>query len=374
MLIVSRITRSLIKLHLSLIYLLMPHEFGYIRPDWITLERGGMSAFSHFPNNPELIREIASKCENPDLKQKYPYTKGQEILFEVSYNLISYFTGFLYPFYRSDRYYNPLVEYISGIPGLFTETRRHRKARLLVNRLIRKKRSIFLFSMQLQNDYQLRSNAPFSHQKDAIELTISSFARYAEDNTDLIFKAHPLDTGLERWKPFIQKKAEEYGVSERVHFVTGGKLLFMLKRSKGCVLINSTVGLHAVRNLCPVKVLGHAIYDMKGLTHQGELDGFWKAPQKPDEGVVEDFVKAVASTIQIKGNFFTPAGQTVASQEFSQKVIDNEVNGLGAYVAIPPRLATLRAIEPPLWFEKNESENTEIGMSVDPNEAVAEAF
>ena len=255
-----------------------------------------MSAFSHFPNDPSLIREIAANCETPDLKQRYLYTKGREILFEVSYNLISYFASGLYPFYRSDRYYNPLVEYISGIPGLFTEKRRHRKARRLVNRLIRAKKSIFIFSMQLQNDYQLRSNAPFSHQKDAIELTIKSFSQNASAETDLIFKAHPLDTGLERWKPFIVKKAEEYGVSDRVHYVTGGKLLFMLKRSKGCVLINSTVGLHAVRSRCPVKVLGHAIYDIQGLTHQGKLDGFWKAPQKPDQEFVEDFVKSVAST------------------------------------------------------------------------------
>src|SRR5690606_23002238 len=31
------------------------YEFGYLRPDWITLEREGMSALSHFPRDPALI-------------------------------------------------------------------------------------------------------------------------------------------------------------------------------------------------------------------------------------------------------------------------------------------------------------------------------
>lgn len=37
-------------------------EFGYLRPDWITLEQGGMGALSHFPNEPDAIRQIAGKC------------------------------------------------------------------------------------------------------------------------------------------------------------------------------------------------------------------------------------------------------------------------------------------------------------------------
>ncbi len=328
------------------------YEFGYLRPDWITLERGGMSAFSHFPTDPAKITEIASQQPEPDLQQKYPYTKPREIVFEVSYNLLSYFLWFFYPFYKADRYYNPLVEYISGIPGLFLEKRRNIAARKLVTRLGRRRHPFFIFSLQLQSDYQLRSNAPFSHQKKAIEMALKSFARTSESNTDLIFKAHPLDNGLEHWGPFIRKKARELGIAHRVHFIVGGNLTFMLKHAKGCVMINSTVGLHSIRSGCPVKVLGHAVYDIEGLTHQGNLDSFWTHPKLPDPAFVEDFVKAVASTIQVKGNFFTTKGNRAAVPAFANRLIEKKVNAFGAFEPMPPRLTTLVANEPPLYAPK----------------------
>nr|WP_319486568.1 capsular biosynthesis protein [uncultured Cohaesibacter sp.] len=327
------------------------YEFGYLRPDWITLERGGMSGFSHFPTDPHAIRAVASRCDEPDLKQKYPYTKPREIVFEVSYNLLSYFLWFLYPFYKADRYYNPLVEYISGIPGLFLEKRRSVAARRLVTKLGREKRPFYVFSLQLQSDYQLRSNSPFPHQKKAIESTLVSFARNTGTRTNLILKAHPLDNGFEHWGRFIRKKAKELGVSDRVHYVIGGNLTFMLKHAKGCIMINSTVGLHSVRSGCPVKVLGHAIFDIKGLTHQGTIDSFWTQPQSPDPEFVKDFVKALAGTIQVKGNFFTAKGNKAGVPAFARNLVERRVNGLGAFVEVPPRLMTLRAFERPLYSQ-----------------------
>ncbi|SFO63246.1 capsular polysaccharide export protein [Cohaesibacter marisflavi] len=337
-------------------------EFGYLRPDWITLERGGMSAFSHFPTEPEKISAIANQADEPDFEPKYPYTKPREIFYEVTYNLLSYFLWFFYPFYKADRYYNPLVEYISGIPGLFLEKRRHIAARKLVTQLGRKRRSFFIFSLQLQSDYQLRSNAPFSHQKRAIEQVIRSFARTSDKSTDLILKAHPLDNGLERWGPFIKKISKQLGVSKRVHFIVGGNLTFMLKHAKGCVMINSTVGLHSVRSGCPVKVLGHAIFDIEGLTHQGSLDSFWTHPQLPNDAFVRDFVKAVAASIQVKGNFFTTKGNKAAVPAFANNLIERKVNGFDAFEEMPPRLTTLVANEPPLYAPKP------ITVEIDPVE------
>ncbi|WP_210238854.1 capsular biosynthesis protein [Cohaesibacter sp. CAU 1516] len=327
------------------------YEFGYLRPDWITLERGGMSAFSHFPNNPDQIAQIATHCDEPDQELKYPYTKPREILYEVSYNLLSYFSFFLNPFYRADRYYNPLVEYVSGIPGLFFEKKRHRVARELVTRLARNGNSFFIFSLQLQSDYQLRSNAPFSHQREAIRTAIESFARRAESKTHLVFKAHPLDNGWERWGAYIKKKAKELGIEDQIHFIIGGNLTFMLKFAKGCVLINSTVGMHAIRLGCPVKVLGHAVYDIPRVTHSGPLDSFWDNPQKPDAALVDDLVKVMANTIQVKGNFFTTKGQRAAVPAFAARLANGDVNCKGAFLPLPPRLSTLNAHEPPLHWQ-----------------------
>lgn len=325
------------------------YEFGYLRPDWITLERCGMSAFSHFPNDPSRIREIAAQCEEADEEERFPYSKRREIFYEVTYTLLTYFSRPLFPFYRADRYYNPLVEYISGIPGLFVEKRRHRIARRLTSRLVRNKNPFYIFSLQLQSDYQLRSNAPFAHQKEAMAQALISFAKHADKRAHLVFKAHPLDNGWEGWERFLRSMTRAYHLEGRIHFIVGGNLTHMLNYAKGCVMINSTVGLHAIRAGCPIKVMGRAVYDIAGLTHQGDLDSFWTGAETPDADLTRDLVNAMAGTIQVKGNFFTTKGRRSAAPLFAEMLIENKVNGKGAFVDPPPRMADLNAIEPPMF-------------------------
>jgi capsular polysaccharide export protein len=62
-------------------------EFGYLRPDWITLERDGMGRLSHFPNDPEIIRAIGKQVPEPDMHVLYRHTFEQEAFNEVVYNL-----------------------------------------------------------------------------------------------------------------------------------------------------------------------------------------------------------------------------------------------------------------------------------------------
>jgi capsular polysaccharide export protein len=113
----------------------------------------------------------------------------------------------------------------------------------------------------------------------------------------------------------------------------------MLEKASGCVLINSTVGLFALQLGCPVKPLGSAIYDIKGLCHRGPLHQFWTTPIVPDPSLSEALVRALAGTIQTKGNFFTAGGQAAAIPRMAQMLIEETVNGLGAHVDPPPRLA-----------------------------------
>ena len=44
-------------------------DFGYLRPDWITFERNGMSANSDFPREPEKIIAMAEGLPDPDLQK-----------------------------------------------------------------------------------------------------------------------------------------------------------------------------------------------------------------------------------------------------------------------------------------------------------------
>jgi capsular polysaccharide export protein len=317
----------------------MTYEFGYLRPDWLTLERGGMSTWSHFPVEPGMIRAIGTGMEAADLTARYRHGMAVELFHEVFYNLSSYFLWFVFPRYDSDRYYDPLVEYMTGIPRQLRLSANARRAGAEMQRLWQAKTRYFLFPLQLQNDYQLRANAPFPHQGNAIAEVVGSFARHAPRAAHLVFKCHPLDNGGEGWPGHIMRAAEAAGVAQRVHYIDGGNLEAILDKADGCVLINSTVGLHAIARGCPVKVLGGAVFDIEGVADQCPLDQFWSEPQKPDPGLADAFVRALAGTVQVKGNFFSRKGQAAAIPVFVDRLMAEEVNGKGAFVDPPPRLA-----------------------------------
>ncbi|WP_248304766.1 capsular biosynthesis protein [Breoghania sp. L-A4] len=320
------------------------YEFGYLRPDWITLERGGMSAYSHFPQDPDVIRALARDLPEPDMAVHYAFAHQIEAAYEVFYNLSSYFGRLLYPFYKSDRIYNPLVEYVSHIPRLLSGGFHQRQSNAAIDALVGSETPFYLFPLQIQSDYQLRENSPFAHQNQAIELTIKSFAENAPEGAHLVIKQHPLDSGYEGWKGTIKAIAQRHGVARRVVFIKAGDLGKLLGNALGTVLINSTVGVHALRHGCPVKVLGIATYDIEGLTCQRPLDQFWQSPPKPDADLCNDLVRLWGNSIQVKGNFYTRAGRKAGVQNLAERLCAGTVNEPGAFVPVPPRLARARML------------------------------
>lgn len=322
------------------------YEFGYLRPDWITLERGGMSGRSHFPNDPDAVRAIGAQFPMPDLRARTRYSMAGELAHEITYNLSSYFLHLAYPRYAADRYYNPIVEYLTGIPKQLRASRMQRHAVRIVSEISGGARPYFLMPLQLQCDYQLRHHSPYTHQGDAIRDVIASFATHASPDAVLIFKCHPLDNGGENWPAHIAAGARAAGVAEeRLIYIEGGDLGRLLSRAQGAVMINSTVGMHALISGCPVKILGTALFDIPGLTHQGDLHSFWRVPGRPDKTLVEALVRAMAGTIQVKGDFFTRAGQDGAIATFIERILNGSVNGAGAFVDPPPRIRTTGSIQ-----------------------------
>lgn len=312
-------------------------ENGYLRPDWITVERDGMGVNSHFPNDPAIIRAIAAEVGEPDLKVRYRHGFWTEMFHEGAYQMMTYFWRVLYPFYRTGKYYDPLLELIVGIPKLVKLKASEADATRLVTDRLAGGDPFFVVALQLQGDYQIRSNSPYHHIREMIAEVIQSFAKHAPAGTRLIVKQHPHDNGWENWSHLVRHLARHWGIDERIDFIDGGDLGALLKQAKGCVMINSTVGLFSIRQGCPTKILGVAIYDMPGLTHQGALDSFWVAPEPVDTGLAQDFVRALAATIQVKGDFYDPEGRKAAIGAITRRVLENRVNEPGAFVDPPPR-------------------------------------
>src|SRR5690606_12515647 len=60
-------------------------EEGYLRPDYITLERGGVTAYSRMPKDPEFFRDFA---KNTDLKLEKPVPVGPTFRYAAWYSTL----------------------------------------------------------------------------------------------------------------------------------------------------------------------------------------------------------------------------------------------------------------------------------------------
>lgn len=325
------------------------YEYGYFRPDYLTFERGGMSAYSHFPADPEQIFDIARNgLPPPDFTVHFPQPFAKEAVNEIVYNLSNFLCVLFFPHYQSDRFYNPLFEYLSWLPKLLSARRRNLHAETVITDLLANKVSYFVFPLQQESDYQIRANSPFAHLRDAVRMVIESFAASSPADARLVVKAHPRQSGMVPWRSLVNEYAKLAGAGDRVQFIDGGNLNTLLEHAKGVVLVNSTVGFHALQSGCPIKVLGVAVFDISGLSFQGPLEEFWNAPTAPDEALRDAFTRVLIAATQVKGNFYHPEGRAVAVREAANRLIEQRVNEPGAFVDPPPRLERARALGIPV--------------------------
>ena len=313
------------------------YENGYLRPNWLTIEKGGMSRYSSFPSDPDEILQKAKGLPAPEDRPIPSANFWVEAFWEVTCHLGNYFFHWTFHRYHADKYYNPLRDYLSIIPRLFNEKKAEKHAEQVIDRLINSGTGYWVFPMQMQNDYQLRENAAFNHQSEAMEMVMQHFAHSAPENDKLIYKIHPADNGIEPWGKILARLENEYRLEGRVEFIDGGNLMKLVNHSKGVFTINSTVGLHALQALKPVYVLGCAVYDIKGLTSDQTLADFFKAPVAPDENLLNAYVNLLAASIQVKGNWFTKAGREIAITGLADKLLNNQVNSHGTYADNPQR-------------------------------------
>ncbi len=312
-------------------------EMGYLRPDWVTLERDGLSSNSHFPADPAHILKAASKLPEPDWKRRYSQTFLAEALYDLAYYLPIVFLQFLYPGYRRHGLYHPLMEYAGWLRKLPFSGRRAREAEGVIEDLIAGGKRFFVYPLQLQTDFQLRAHSPFHQQQDAIRLILRSFAENAAPDAHLVLKLHPLDHGLVDWRAYVDRIGASCGLTPRIHLIDGGNLDRLVAASQGMVTVNSTAALSALQVGKPVKALGAAIYDIDGLSDQGSLDRFWREPMPPSPELCGAFFRLLAAAVQVRGNFCSGEGARAAAAQIAERLLSRTVNLPDAYIDPPPR-------------------------------------
>ena len=295
-------------------------DFGYLRPDWITLERDGMSGESCFPRDPEAIMELARQAPPLDLTPRFKDDFTTQVIWDMAYHFLSCWLWFLHPHYRSHQLHHPAMVYIGTGLHMLRARREGPKADARIAEVQAAGTPYYVLPLQMENDFQLRAYSPFFDLKTPIHEVISSFSANAPAGSRLMVKIHPLDPGIRNWRRIVRRSAEKWGVADRVDFLDGGDLPKLLAKSKGVVTVNSTVGLWAMRAATPIMTLGQAVYDIDGLTFQGSLDRFWTEGAPPRSELWDAFVKAIVANIQIRGVYYKREGLDHAVQAAAGKL------------------------------------------------------
>jgi capsular polysaccharide export protein len=160
-------------------------------------------------------------------------------------------------------------------------------------------------------------------------MVITSFAANAPADLRLVVKEHPLDNGVRDWRLETATLAELHGVADRIDYLERGDIVPVAQRSKGMVTINSTSGTLALALDVPVIALGQAVYDIEGITFQGQLDDFWRDPGKPDTETFAAFRRVLIDRCLVAGGFF--------SEEALDKVTEGVISRLEAASPLKPR-------------------------------------
>ena len=287
-------------------------EQGYLRNGFITFERNGVNTNSITIPKSRLIYEKM----NFKYSYKHNINKEQKEIKSNYYKLVKYIViyGVLNKFFNSKYKLNNNNSYYKydiikdGLKWIYSRSLKFvfkKKTLKQINFLKNhKKNKYFLIPLQLNNDTQLLFNSPFNDINEFIFTTIQSFAKFSNKDEYLVFKVHPLNPDLMEFNNYIKTLSKKYHILDRVIYLNSGDLGVLIKNSKGVVTINSTVGISCVFHLHPLKVLGNAIFDIDGISYQGNLDDFWVDDFKPEYQIVSNFLNYILYYTQLSGSFY----------------------------------------------------------------------
>lgn len=279
-------------------------EEGYLRPRHITLERSGVNGYSAMPRSPMVY---LNQPEWPDVPER---DVGNAFWPMVWWGFCYFAVGALgKPWFPHNRHHRRL-SVLEALPWV-RSVWRHRwyqwSERGCLDRLHHEKTGkYFLIPLQVHNDSQIDKHSSFKDVPAFIDEVMQSFARSAPRETALVIKHHPMDRGYTDYSKHIARQAQALGIADRCLYLHDQHLPTMLDHARGVIVVNSTVGLQALRHGTPTKAMGAAVYNMQGLCFQGALDEFWtKAPKaRPDATLLRRFVRYLKNVNQINGSFY----------------------------------------------------------------------
>ncbi|HHW7580152.1 Capsule polysaccharide biosynthesis protein [Mannheimia haemolytica] len=280
-------------------------EEGYFRPEYITLEKWGVNAFSPLQRNSSFFLPYSTL---PKLNEPEKVSKGFKKMASkaIFYYWNAYKKRKIYSKYQHHRFIN-----IGYYVNLWTRSA-IKRLRYWVHDSGFAKRveqgefgEFFIVPLQVYDDTQVRVHCDQKSVEVFLREVLNSFAKFAPTHLNLIIKHHPMDRGFIDYKIVIYEFLEKYPqLNGRVFYIHDVPLPVFLRHGKGMVTLNSTSGLSALLHNMPVKTLGRANYDFDGLTDQQDLAAFWINPQPPNTEVFKGYRQYHLHKTHINGNFY----------------------------------------------------------------------
>lgn len=284
-------------------------EEGYLRPDYITLEEHGINGYSRL--DPMLINQLQNANDQP----KYTANRFWRMcVATIVYYLMVFLWQWRYPHYEHYRGLTIGQEIMAWLIYPLRKLYWYYPDLALQKKLV-DEGSFYLVSLQVHNDSQITHHSDYTDVKDFIAEVLTSFAKHAPQGTKLVFKHHPLDRGHRNYRGLIKQLSQTLGVAGRTFYGCDMHLPSLIKASIGMITVNSTTGLQSIYHQKPTKVMGRALYDIKGLTDQQSLDKFWVNPTPPNRGFYLKFREYLIEQTQLNGSFYGTSPWVIAYRQ-----------------------------------------------------------
>ena len=274
-------------------------ELGYVRPNYVSLERERVNARSGLNQPAEFYQSLPEVEEIPQAQREagIRWRKWWKTPTFIQHSLTDY------PIIAGPHKLQPRPSYLlAQLCGLARKHLYQVTERPVLHRL-RCGKPFILVPLQVSSDSQISLGSHYAGMEPFIEEMIASFAAHGRREDLLAFKHHPRDRGYNHYGRLIKHLARSHGIADRVLYFHDGPLGPLLKQARAVVTINSTVGLQALYHARPTKVLGRTFYNLPGLTDQQPLHRFWVDPQGSDRSLFRRFYTHLIQTTQINGNF-----------------------------------------------------------------------
>ena len=301
-------------------------EEGYMRPYWVTYERGGTNGNSRLMDM--SIDQMREALERSDMDVPEPPAHWGDMRQHVFYGAVyHWFVMFMNRRYRNFRPHRDLPVTIEA--ALYTK-RLLLMPYLALSRMIATLRvrlgglPYHLVLLQLEHDSSFQKHSPFDRMEQFLRTVIEGFAEGAPAHHHIVFKAHPLENDRSPTRRTLRKLAAEFGLKGRVHYIRGGKLAKLLDDARTAVTVNSTAAQQVLWRSIPLKVFGRAVYDKPEFVSTLPLREFFAQPGRPDNRAYRDYRRFLLETSQIPGGFYSSHGRRQLLRQVVDMMLDDE--------------------------------------------------